>query len=347
MNTDSGAKRSVCFVGDIFVQEENPERALAGSFDVLHAADVRVGNLEIPICDVGTPLPKTNSHLRADPSMIAALTAARFDCMSVANNHMMNYGAEGLDQSLRLLDEVGIGHCGGGGNLAEAHRPFIGESNGWRYAVLSYTSVYARNMFEATADRGGLATVQVDTSYEPRIRHFEVPGMPPIIHCRVSEHDIAVLKADIAAVRDTVDAVIVAWHWGVSIVSHDVVDYQREMGRMAIDAGADAVIGHHPHNLQPLDFYNGKPIFYCIGNFHHALGADDFPSSSAIFEVIFDTHGGESEVRVHPLSLDKGSHPISLKLDDPISVETQALMRLEGAVVEPSPDGTAFVARPA
>lgn len=347
MSTDTRSRRSVCFVGDIFVQEQNPELALAGSFDVLHAADLRIGNLEIPICDTGTPMPKTNSHLRADPSMIAALTAARFNCLSVANNHMMNYGAEGLEQSLRLLDEVGIGHCGGGRDLTEAHKPFIGDCDGWRYAVLSYTSVYARNMFEATPDRGGLATVQVDTSYEPRLRHFEVPGMPPIIHCKVSEHDIAALKADIAAVRDEVDAVIVAWHWGVSIVSHDVVDYQRQMGRMAIDAGADAVIGHHPHSLQPLDFHNGKPIFYCIGNFHHALGAADFPSNSAIFEVSFDTQGGKSEVRVYPLSLEKGSHPVSLGLDDHRSVETLAVLRLEGASVEPSADGRAFVATPA
>jgi hypothetical protein len=116
---------------------------------------------------------------------------------------------------------------------------------------------------------------------------------------------------------------------------------------MAIDAGADAVIGHHPHSLQPLDFHNGKPIFYCIGNFHHALGADDFPSHSAIFEIDFDTRGGEPAVRVHPLLLDKGSHPMSLSVDDPRSAETLAVLRLEGAVVEPSADGTAFVATPA
>ena len=93
-------------------------------------------------------------------------------------------------------------------------------------------------------------------------------------------------------------------------------------------------VGHHPHSLQPVDFHNGKPIFYCIGNFHHALGADDFPSHSAIFEISFDTRGGPSAVRVHPLLLDKGSHPLSLKIDDPRSAETVAVLRSEGAAVE-------------
>lgn len=309
--------RSVRLVGDIFVSEEDPGQTFAATRELLRGGDVLIGNLEVPLCDVGAPLPKSNGHLRSEPRMVQALTAAGMTAVTVANNHAMNYGEDGLDQTLRVLDDAGIGHAGGGTDSAAAHAPFVGQVRGWRYAVLSYTSVYARGMFEARADRGGLATVKVDTAYQPRERHLEVPGLPPIIRTDVDAKDVARVQSDIVAIRDHVDAVIVCWHWGVSVVAHDVVQYQREMGRMAIDAGADAVVGHHPHSLQPIDFHHGKPICYCIGNFHHALGAADFPSESIVLELLF--HGGHSEpaVRVHPLWLDRGAHPAPLALDDP------------------------------
>jgi poly-gamma-glutamate capsule biosynthesis protein CapA/YwtB (metallophosphatase superfamily) len=314
---EPAAGASVRFAGDIYVQEEHPETAFAPLFDITRAADVLIGNLEIPLCDTGEPLPKPNGHLRSEPRQVTALTAAGFAAVGVANNHAMNYGYQGLRQMLGVLDDAGIAHAGGGGGLAEASRPVLGHVAGWRYAMLSYTSVYARGMFEATADRGGLATVEVTTSYEPRDRHFEVPGLPPVIRTVARERDAARMAADVAAARPLADAVIVSWHWGVSLVSRDVVEYQRRMARAAIDAGADAVIGHHPHVLQPIEFYRGKPICYSIGNLFHALRSEHFTPESAVLELIFGAGGAVSGVRIYPLWLDRGADPVPLAPGDP------------------------------
>jgi poly-gamma-glutamate synthesis protein (capsule biosynthesis protein) len=314
---DRAVGASVRFVGDIYVQEEHPETAFAPLFDITRAADVLIGNLEIPLCDTGAPLPKPNGHLRSEPRQVAALTAAGFSAVGVANNHAMNYGYQGLRQMLGVLDGAGIAHAGGGADLTEARQPVLGNAAGLRYALLSYTSVYARGMFEAAEGRGGLATVEVNTAYEPRDRHFEVPGMPPIIRTTAKERDVARMVADVAAARERAEVVIVSWHWGVSLVSRDVVDYQRLMARTAIDAGADAVIGHHPHVLQPIEFYRGKPICYSIGNLFHALRSEHFTPESAVMELIFGAGGAVSGVRVYPLWLDRGANPVPLTPGDP------------------------------
>ncbi len=314
---DRAVGASVRFVGDIYVQEEHPEAAFAPIFEITRAADVLIGNLEIPLCDTGEPLPKPNGHLRSEPRQVAALTAAGFSAVGVANNHAMNYGYQGLRQMLGVLDDAGIAHAGGGADLTGAHQPVLGNAAGLRYAMLSYTSVYARGMFEAGEGRGGLATVAVSTAYEPRDRHFEVPGMPPIIRTVAKERDVARMVTDVTAARKLAEVVIVSWHWGVSLVSRDVVDYQRLMARAAIDAGADAVIGHHPHVLQPIEFYQGKPICYSIGNLFHALRSEHFTPESAVLELIFGDSGSVSGVRVYPLWLDRGANPVPLRPGDP------------------------------
>lgn len=308
---------SLRFVGDIFIQQEKPEEAVAGVLELTRPADVMVGNLEIPLCDTGHPQAKANGHLRAEPRQVAALVAAGFDSVSLANNHAMNYGVEGLGQTQAVLDGAGISHAGGGSSLASAHSPTVGEKDGWRWGMLSYTSVYARGMFEARPDRGGLATVQVDTLYEMRPRHFEVPGMPPIIRTRPLETDVQRLLDDIRTLRPQVDTLVVCWHWGVSLVSTDVVPYQRDLGRLVIDAGADIVVGHHPHVLQPLEFYGKGLICYSIGNFSHALRSNQFTPESAVLEVLVGSGGSPGTVRVYPTWLDAGADPTSLAMTDP------------------------------
>jgi poly-gamma-glutamate synthesis protein (capsule biosynthesis protein) len=128
----------------------------------------------------------------------------------------------------------------------------------------------------ATVDRGGIARFRVATAYEPRPRIHEVPGSPPIIHTIPNPEDRAALEQDIRAARAQADVVVVSWHWGISPATGgtgELVGYQTEMGRFAIDAGADLVVGHHPHVLQPIEVYKGKAILYCIGNYVHDLGS--------------------------------------------------------------------------
>src|SRR5207244_649854 len=163
------------------------------------------------------------------PSKLETYTFAGFDAVGLANNHTMNYGPEGLLQTIELLDEAGIKHCGGGAKLEEAHRPAVVEWQGTRVAFLSYTSVFTPG-FEAAANRAGLAAVRVQSSYRVPPRLHEVPGSPLEVSTTPDAGDKERMQADVAAARQLAEAVVVTWHWGVSLGYQDLVPYQVELG---------------------------------------------------------------------------------------------------------------------
>jgi poly-gamma-glutamate capsule biosynthesis protein CapA/YwtB (metallophosphatase superfamily) len=176
-----------------------------------------------------------------------------------------------------VLDGAGVIYGGGGRTLAEARQPAVIERKGTRVAFVCRASVCAVNA-AATAQRPGLATFRIATAYEARARINEVPGSPPIIHTLPNSEDRESLKEDIAKARELADVVVVSWHWGVSPATGgigELVEYQTEMGHAAIDFGADFVVGHHPHVLQPIELYRGKAIVYSVGNYIHDMVSPD------------------------------------------------------------------------
>ncbi len=197
--------------------------------------------------------------------------------MSLANNHIMDFGSEGLFQTIELLDAQGIAHCGGGSNLSEARKPAIVECNGVRVAFLSYTSVFAPS-FPAAKERPGVVTVRVQTSFMPHPRNFEQPGTPPIVTTVPNPEDVEAMRTDVRQAKANADLVVVSWHWGVS-KRYQRVPYQMDLGRAAIDAGASIVVGHHPHVLQGAEAYHGGVIFYSFGNFVFSLKPGGAPPS--------------------------------------------------------------------
>jgi poly-gamma-glutamate capsule biosynthesis protein CapA/YwtB (metallophosphatase superfamily) len=234
----------------------------------LRCGDIVYGNLEFPLSDNGPPDRSkqwTNFHRAMKPEDAEVLRDANFHVMSLANNHMMDFGAEGLLQTIELLDAAGIAHCGGGRNLAEARKTAIVERNGVRVAFLSYTSVFAAS-FPARKDRAGVATVRVQTGFVPHPRTFEQPGTPPVVLTTPEADELDAVRADIRQAKQEADVVVVCWHWGVS-EGYQRVPYQTEAGRAAIDAGAAIVIGLHPHVLQGVETYRKGVIFYSAANF--------------------------------------------------------------------------------
>jgi poly-gamma-glutamate synthesis protein (capsule biosynthesis protein) len=319
-------------VGDIFFNEEDPIACMADIKKITTAADVMIGNLEMPVCD---PLPQVEGKpggrgkrlWRSPPSSIVGLSEAGFHAVSLANNHSFNYGLPGLEQMCGLLDGLHIAHTGGGRNVAQAHEPAIVTSRGLRCALLSYTSVYARNVFEATDDCPGLATVRVDTRHEPHARFFEVPGMPAVVHTSVDPHDAERVRADIRAARQRVDVVVVAWHWGISGGYRKLVPYQTELAHLAIDAGATVVFGHHPHCLQPIEFHGEGVVCYSAGNFAFAMGSSTrLDPESVVLDVRVTPEGRLDSVHVHPTWFAAPAHPVPLDADDPRV--SQVLQRL-------------------
>lgn len=202
----------------------------------LRRGDIAIGNLEAPLTTRGSEYRDKTFRFRANPAAAAALKRAGFSVLTLANNHMMDYGGEGLRDTLAALSRSDIAHTGAGGSLAEARQETVVVVRGVRVAFLAY-SLTLPSEFYARADRAGTA-----------------PGYAPHV------------REDIRRARDRADYVVVSFHWGAERAEFPK-QYQREAGRGAIDAGADAVIGHHPHVLQGIEFYRGKPILYSLGNF--------------------------------------------------------------------------------
>jgi poly-gamma-glutamate synthesis protein (capsule biosynthesis protein) len=262
---------TIMAVGDVIVNRPDPPTVFANVADTLRQGDVVVGNLEASLCDRGSPMigkaELGASLLRYAPHNVAGLVSGGFNVMGLANNHMMDYGPEGLMQTLDTLDAAGLAHAGGGRNVNEAHAPAILERNGTRVALLSYSSVYPPSGYAAGDNRAGIATLKVHTSYQAPDNILYQPGYPALITTNPDASEMQRMLADIDDAKKRADIVMVAFHWGVSWGYGRVVGYQKELGRAAIDAGADLILGSHPHALQGMELYKGKLICYCLGNF--------------------------------------------------------------------------------
>jgi len=204
--------------------------------EVLKNADVAIGNLECVVAEHGEPVEKPYRYL-ADPKCLALLKQ-HFTAFSLANNHSGDFGKAAFARECDLLDQTGIKYFGGGRNKAEAHRPWIIERNGVRIAMLGYCEVFLKS-FEALDNVPGVAW---------------------------SEYDDEVL-ADIKAAREKyhADVVIPFMHWGWE--GEPTNEREKTFARKMIDAGADVVVGAHPHVTQGVEYYRGHLIVYSLGNF--------------------------------------------------------------------------------
>jgi poly-gamma-glutamate synthesis protein (capsule biosynthesis protein) len=286
----AGREVKLVCVGDVFVQRPDPDSAFVPLKPLMRDAQVGFCNLETVVADAKYLDPSDKDpRPRTDEWILPAYTRAGFNIMNIANNPVLYHGMGCFMRSLDVLDEAGIVYGGGGRNLAEARRPAIIERDGTRLAFVCRTSV-GRVNGGATPDSPGVARFRIRTDYERWERTDEVPGSPLIVHTTAESEDQDALSEDIRTARSQADVVIVSWHWGVSPASGsygDVVAYQRDMGRFAIDNGADMVLGHHPHVLQPIEIYKGKPIVYSLGNYIHDMGSmRDHKFSTMLLEVV-------------------------------------------------------------
>ena len=255
-----GTVPRLVLAGDIAIETADPALVMGKVAEYFQKSSIAFCNCEWPLTDRGAPWPgKAGRVVRSRPDLIGTYTLCGFDVVSLANNHTMNYGAEGLMQTIEVLDAAGIAHCGAGLDRAAAHRPAIIERNSRRYAFLSYTSVFTAG-FEAADDRPGMAVVKVDTTYRVPKRLHEMPGSPLDIDTRPDAEHVERACGDIRRARAEADVVIVSWHWGVSMGYQHLVPYQIELAHAAVHAGADLVVGHHPHLIQPIELYKGKLI---------------------------------------------------------------------------------------
>ncbi len=202
--------------------------------------------------------------LFADPTLGEALLLGGFDAVGCANNQ--TYGAEQIVASLSRLDALGIKHTGAGVNRSAAREPAIVSKPGMSVGFLQYTSVYWPNNHEAGLNYPGVAVIKGYTSYQPIVEYpiGNRPGVPLIVTTWADKHHLAQMQDDVKKLRSKVDLVVSSHHWGFL---DEVFQYQEEIAHAAIDAGADIVIGHGPHQPLAVEVYRGRPVFYGLGNF--------------------------------------------------------------------------------
>jgi poly-gamma-glutamate synthesis protein (capsule biosynthesis protein) len=206
--------------------------------DHLKKSDILFGNLESVISNKGRKVGSINSF-RADPKATEGLTFAGFDIVSVCNNHTLDYTSEAMEDSFKRLEEAGIKYAGGGFNEEEAFSPKIVEAKNTKIGFLAYCNLGSK-LWRAGEKSSGIAFV--------------------------SDADLEKIKEDIAEAKKQVDVLAVSFHWGDEYVSSPNSS-QEKWGKAIIDAGADLVIGHHPHVVQPVEKYNQGWIAYSLGNF--------------------------------------------------------------------------------
>lgn len=238
---------TLLFAGDLFLtdilQEKYDRKGISAAaapelLDVTRGADIFMLNQEFPFGTTGEAVEDKEYTFRVDPKYVSVLPELGADIVTLANNHMLDFGREPLRETLSALDGAGILHVGAGLNLEEASSLKTIEAGGWTIGFLGATRVIPDHSWTASRSNSGLFT-----TYDP-----------------------TKLLEEIQAAKETCDYVVVYVHWGVER-NTEPEDYQKTLARQYIDAGADAVIGAHPHVLQGIEYYHGKPIFYSLGNF--------------------------------------------------------------------------------
>lgn len=201
-------------------------------------ADITMVNEEFPFSTRGTQAQDKQFTFRVDPSYVKILQEMGIDVVTVANNHALDYGKEALSDTFQTLDGAGIAYVGAGESKERAAEPYIVEMSGKKIGFLAASRVIPE------------VSWNIDN---------QQPGM-------LCTYDSAELCEAIRKTKESCDYVVVYVHWGIER-ENTPQDYQRQLGQAYIDAGADMVIGSHPHVLQGIEYYNGKPIVYSLGNY--------------------------------------------------------------------------------
>lgn len=221
-------------IGEVLAAGANP---LDGVTPIFAGADVTIVNLETAVGTGGVPQDKAYTF-QAHPALLAALAAAGVDGVNLANNHTLDYGIEGLRQTIALAEDAGLAVVGAGESAAEAYAPHLVEVRGATVAVVGLTHVIPEASWAATHDRPGLASAY--------------------------DHDRAARA--VAEAAEVADHVVVTVHWGEEGELCPNED-QRELAPALVAAGADVIAGHHPHRLQALTFPGDAAVGWSLGNF--------------------------------------------------------------------------------
>ena len=238
--------------------------------ETMREADIMCLNNEFTYSTGGAPLPGKAYTFRADPKRVEVLEQLGVDAVTLANNHVYDYGAEALLDTFAVLEEAEVPYFGAGRTLEEAMEPLYLEVEGKTIALVA----------ASRAEKYKMTPQATDTE-------------PGILRC----YDTELFLQAIREGSENADFCIAFVHWGTEY-SFDLEQVQLDTGREYLDAGADAVIGAHSHCLQGMEYYDGKPIVYSLGNYWFNSKTLD----TMLLQLHFsgDDNGGQLEVQVVP-----------------------------------------------
>jgi len=254
------------------------DHAWSGLGDLFVDDDLTVINLECSPSPDGPPEPKA-FVFGCDPEGYPAAIEAGIDVANLGNNHAQDHGKDAMLEGRRLLEDIGLNPVGAGANEAEAGKPALFEVNGWRIAVIGFGGVFPHEGWFATPSRAGMR--DGDT--------------------------IDTMVAAVEAADRFADLVIVTIHWGVELDTGPRPE-DRERAEALIAAGADAIFGHHPHRLQPLEFVDGRPVAWSLGNFVWP-NLSPAGSTTAVARVVVSPEG-DIDACLIPAFIESPGHPV-------------------------------------
>ena len=234
---------------------------------LLEDADIVFANLEAPFGRGGIAFEKAFTF-RVSPDLVRVLPAGRINMVSVANNHIMDFGEEVLQQTLTVLRENGIRYAGAGRNLNEARRPAKIQVNGVKLTLVCYSLTFPEEFWASDTSAG--TCFPYHTFFYDDIRKFKAES----------------------------DLLMVSFHWGAEL-SRIPKKYQVDLAHRTIDAGADVILGHHPHVVQGMEIYHGKLIAYSLGNFVFGSYSENV-KESILLELHYQA-GKPMEYKIHPI----------------------------------------------
>jgi len=264
---------TVVLTGDLMLNRpiSGGRTASAALWSLFAGADLVFVNLECPLTARVAPADKVVAF-RSDPALAADLREAGVDVATLANNHMFDQGPDGMFDTIAALREAGVAPVGAGASLPEALAPAVLEAGGMKVAFVGVATTLPVGS-AAAPDRPGLAPVRVTTSYVADAAGLdETPGIAPFVETRAWPGDVEAAAAAVMAAKRTADACIVGIHWGVpngwvAQFQDPLATYQRPLAAVLVRAGADVVVGHHPHVLHGIEVIDGRPVFHSLGNF--------------------------------------------------------------------------------
>lgn len=261
-------------VGDIMldrgvaaVSPDDPAAALEPMQRRLARADLTVGNLESTLSTAGEPRQPGDDSFAADPGVLTGLDAAGFDLLSLANNHTGDYGETALLQTLQRIDDSPIARVGAGRSARAAWRPVVLRHEGVSFGFLAFNAIGETP--RATADSPGAAAIRMQPRTGP-----------------LNAGDLSRMTRSIGRLAQRVDVVMVLPHWGAQYV-HQPVPAQRTVGAALIDAGADLVVGGHPHVVQGVQLHDRRLVVHSLGNFIFDMDFYVRTQEGVVLELVF------------------------------------------------------------